>query len=1134
MGTESAGCSSTQSDYGREGLLLLSILASLFLSGCQAISKAGQSMSGGAVLHGRVHGGQQPVSNAVIGLYAAGVTGPASDAQSLLSQNIVTDSNGDFNLDGLYTCTTPDAQIFLTAKGGNPGINSGGTNPNLSLMAALGPCNGLLDITFVNLNEETTVAAVWPLARFMSSPTSVGSNAGDPLFADAVFQSQLLVNIASGTAPGTVSVPGYTVQTDRVNHLADILASCVNSPGGTAGDQTLCGLLFAAATPPSDVAPMDTVTAALRIAQSPTRNVASLFDEISSSAPFEPALLIPPADWTLNLLPIPAAPTLTPPTGSYSSAQTVSMTAATPGAVIYYTLDGSSPTASSSMYSGPFSVTSTTTVTAAAALSGLLSSFTTAHLNIESAAIDVTLTPGTTTLGAAATQQFTATVNGTSNAGVTWTLSPAVGTVSASGFYTAPASISSPQSVTVKATSVADPTRTATASISLTPPISVMVSPGSVTLGQAQTQAFAASVANTSNAGVTWTLSPAVGTVSASGFYTAPASISSPQSVTVKATSVADPTRTATASISLTPPISVMVSPGSVTLGQAQTQAFAASVANTSNAGVTWTLSPAVGTVSASGLYTAPASISSPQSVTVKATSVADPTRTATASISLTPPTYYVDNVNGDDSNSGQSTAAPWQTLAQVNANTFRPGTQILLKRGDVWHEQLTVPSSGSSSAPITISNYGSSSSPLPIIDGADVVSGWTLQSATTYKAPYTATASKAFVDSLYQQAVPLVLVTSVARVNSTPGTIYSDGSFVYVNLSDESNPASHTIEVSGSRPFGVYLRSQNYVTISGLQIIRTTNSGVRGDQLIDNNVVSGTANNTHIVVNDSTFFNIGDTLNAFGGPEGAIAAEGLGSGQEIALPGWAVTNNQIGRMDFAPSSLSYTAGGIELHNTTGAVISGNYVATVNGMGIQVRDWFNTTSAQCDSALVTGNEITNSEGNISVAGCPNSVITSNNIHDSFGFGVGISNGFANPSHSGSGATFSNNTITRLLPAYGNGMYNGEDCNATGGGVGAPSGTASNNNISQVAGASMSLESGCLGWHLSGNTFDATEQNPAQGGPSGPGITIYMVAGSGSGFTSANETMLSSPTNNYAVVFNGVPMSIASFYGLTGN
>jgi len=90
--------------------------------------------------------------------------------------------------------------------------------------------------------------------------------------------------------------------------------------------------------------------------------------------------------------------------------------------------------------------------------------------------------------------------------------------------------------------------------------------------------------------------------------------------------------------VSLNPLVSVTVSPASVTLTQSQTQSFAATVTNAGNTAVTWSLSPVVGSVSAAGLYTAPASIASAQTVTVKATSVADSTKSATAAVTLNPP----------------------------------------------------------------------------------------------------------------------------------------------------------------------------------------------------------------------------------------------------------------------------------------------------------------------------------------------------------------------------------------------------------------------------------------------------------------------------------------------------------------
>jgi hypothetical protein len=75
-------------------------------------------------------------------------------------------------------------------------------------------------------------------------------------------------------------------------------------------------------------------------------------------------------DWTLvsnSSGPPPAAkPVITPSSGSYTSAQTVSITDGTSGATIYYTADGSQPTTSSTVYTGPFPVNSTTTVNAIA------------------------------------------------------------------------------------------------------------------------------------------------------------------------------------------------------------------------------------------------------------------------------------------------------------------------------------------------------------------------------------------------------------------------------------------------------------------------------------------------------------------------------------------------------------------------------------------------------------------------------------------------------------------------------------------------------------------------------------------------------------------------------------------------
>jgi len=93
--------------------------------------------------------------------------------------------------------------------------------------------------------------------------------------------------------------------------------------------------------------------------------------------------------------------------------------------------------------------------------------------------------------------------------------------------------------------------------------------------------------------------------------------------------------------------------------------------------------------------------------------------------------TYFVDQVNGNDSNSGLSTTAAWKTLAKVNSATFKPGNQILLNRGNTWAETLTLPSSGKAGAPIVFGAYGSGA--LPLIDGGNVRSQCVSGNAQSY-----------------------------------------------------------------------------------------------------------------------------------------------------------------------------------------------------------------------------------------------------------------------------------------------------------------------------------------------------------------------------------------------------------------
>ena len=252
----------------------------------------------------------------------------------------------------------------------------------------------------------------------------------------------------------------------------------------------------------------------------------------------------------------------------------------------------------------------------------------------------VSVSPAIVTLAASQTQNFSAAMRGGTDSGVTWSLFPAVGTISSSGLYTAPNSIPTCQIIEVKATSVTNPAISGAASVVLLSPVSVSVAPATVTLQPSEAITLNAVVSGTTNAGVTWSLNPAVGgyaTGGTSAVYVAPGTISGTQNVTITATSMADPAKSASALVTLVQLAAISVSPQSVTLTPGSTQQFTPAVTGTPNTAVTWSLSPALGTISAAGVYTAPAAIASPASATLVVTSVADSTQAASATIALMP-----------------------------------------------------------------------------------------------------------------------------------------------------------------------------------------------------------------------------------------------------------------------------------------------------------------------------------------------------------------------------------------------------------------------------------------------------------------------------------------------------------------
>jgi peptidoglycan/xylan/chitin deacetylase (PgdA/CDA1 family) len=107
--------------------------------------------------------------------------------------------------------------------------------------------------------------------------------------------------------------------------------------------------------------------------------------------------------------------------------------------------------------------------------------------------ITVSISPAKATLYSGTTKQFTVTVGGTSNTGVTWAAT--VGTVTSSGLYTAPI-VTATKTAYVTATSVADTTKKATATVTVNQPpptlTQIALSPSSASVNIGSQQQFTA------------------------------------------------------------------------------------------------------------------------------------------------------------------------------------------------------------------------------------------------------------------------------------------------------------------------------------------------------------------------------------------------------------------------------------------------------------------------------------------------------------------------------------------------------------------------------------------------------------------------------------------------------------------
>src|ERR1700733_14993277 len=165
------------------------------------------------------------------------------------------------------------------------------------------------------------------------------------------------------------------------------------------------------------------------------------------------------------------------------------------------------------LYTAPATAPSPATVTVTAISLADVTASASSTLAIGSpSAVSVTVSPNQVVLATGGRQQFSATVTGTSNTSVTWSVSgigcvgTSCGSISPSGLYTAPNSVPAFSAITVTAVSVANPAKSGSALLIVQSASSVAVSvtPKSAQVASGGQLQFSASVSGSTNPAVVW------------------------------------------------------------------------------------------------------------------------------------------------------------------------------------------------------------------------------------------------------------------------------------------------------------------------------------------------------------------------------------------------------------------------------------------------------------------------------------------------------------------------------------------------------------------------------------------------------------------------------------------------------
>ena len=355
----------------------------------------------------------------------------------------------------------------------------------------------------------------------------------------------------------------------------------------------------------------------------------------------------------------------------------------------------------------------------------------------------LTITPSGMSIPGITQQQFAAKTGDGSKPAVVWSIngvaggSATLGTISSSGMYTAPEFPPAANSITITAVETTNSTRLGSATATLNNPVPQLTSVAPLSVSQGPFTITLAG-AHFAQGAVVYMGNIALATTYISSTQlTASGSATQAQAGTQTIT-VHNPAPGASNSTGVNlivrGGVAVLVAPATAMVRTGATQAFTVMVTGALDPSVTWDVNGTVGgnsttgTIAANGTYTAPQVLPTPNTVTVTATSVEDPTKSSSAVVTLenalpvitsvTPTTVTANmafelTVNGTGFTPGSIVnlgTVPLSTTFIAPTQLIAVGTPTLSQVGTVPVTVVNPNPGGSTSAPVNVTVVGPNS----------------------------------------------------------------------------------------------------------------------------------------------------------------------------------------------------------------------------------------------------------------------------------------------------------------------------------------------------------------------------------------------------------------------------------------